>query len=68
MSKLPRDAMWSRRRYPERLSEAARRTREAPACEYTEIGRSLALREFLQGTWRHASRDLAEENLAGFGS
>ena len=64
--KLPREAMWSLRGNPDRLSEAALRTREALISEYAEIGRALALREFLQDTWRYASRDLAEEHLSRF--
>ena len=40
--KLPREAMWSLRDNPDRLSEAALRTREALISEYTEIGRALA--------------------------
>ena len=65
-AKLPREAMWALRGNPDRLSEAALKTRETLIAQYAEIGRSLALREFLQDTWRYASRDLAETHLQQF--
>jgi len=48
--KQSRETMRSLRGNPERLSEAAIRTRESLIAEYTGIGRSLALHDFQQDT------------------
>jgi transposase len=63
---LPRAAMWSLRGNAGRLSTEARETREALIRQYAEIGRALALREYLQDTWKYASRAMAEEHLHSF--
>lgn len=63
---LPRGALWSLRGNAERLSHSAARLREDLMREHREIGRAMALREYLQDLWRYAARDLAEGHLNSF--
>lgn len=63
---LPRGSLWSLRGNAERLSDSATRLREDLMREYREIGRAMALREYLQDLWKYATRDLAEDHLRSF--
>lgn len=61
--KLPKGAMWALRGNSSRLKAEQLALREKLCEEYGQIGRALALRDFLADTWHYAERDAAEEHL-----
>ena len=65
---LEKGAIWSLRGNASRLSESAAEQRRRLCRDYGEIGRAMGLREFLQDTWKYATRELAEEHLSSWHS
>ena len=63
---LPKGALWSLRGNRDRLTEAAAAQRDELCRQYSEIGRSLAMREYLQDAWRYTNADDAREHLEHF--
>jgi len=63
---LPKGALWSLRGNPERLTDKAADQRKELCLQYTEIGRALAMREFLQDAWRYIDVDDARGHLEHF--
>jgi len=63
---LPKGALWSLRGNSSRLSSDARAQREELCRQYSEIGRSMALREFLQDAWRYVDAYEASGHLLHF--
>lgn len=63
---LGKGSLWSLRGNAERLRPEARALREELSVRYAELGRALALREFLRDTWRYTAREDAEDHLRRF--
>lgn len=63
---LPKGALWSLRGNPGRLTDAAAAQREELCRQYSEIGRALAMREFLQDAWRYVDADEARGHFEHF--
>lgn len=63
-AKLPRGAMWSLRGNPERLKEDQLALRKKLCQDHRQIGRALAIREFLADLWNYATADLAGDHLS----
>lgn len=63
---LGKGAMWALRGNERRLGEEAKAQREDLCKRFSKLGRALAMREFLQDTWRYTTRKHAEEHLEKF--
>lgn len=61
--KLPKGALWALRGNEERLSERAKKLRVKLSKDYTKIGRSLAIKDYLADTWVYKDREDAQEHL-----
>ena len=63
---LPKGALWSLRGNRRRLTAEAAAQREELCRQYSEIGRAMAMREYLQDAWRYVDVEEAREHLDYF--